>query len=281
MTFDARIEADERERTALDGLREAIASMKVPVPANGPPLDDELNLLRFVRGYHLVVKDAAKAFSEMLEYRAANGIDAAREAMHAARSAGEELAWPETLEKFAPLVACTGGGLMRRVGSSAEGDPATLCLIHLYDVKKAIREGLTAMLIEYQQYQDEWWHCALWRESKAAGRMLARVDVVAVHELSLFHFDISASRCLMKILEGSKHYPESCARLVTCGNGKALLAMFKAVIEPFMPKHTKEKLLVLGKEIESPSNKAAIGFDEPTFATLLELTGRTALPEVS
>ena len=85
---------------------------------------------------------------------------------------------------------------------------------------------------------------------------------------------IAASKQLMKVLEGSKHYPESSARIVSSGNGRALLAMYNAVIKPFMPAHTKQKLLVLGKDIEKQSNKDAIGFDEATFTTLLSMCGR-------
>jgi hypothetical protein len=220
-------------------------------------------------------RDAAKAFSDMLAYRSANQIDAAREAMYAAKSSeDDELAWPASLAKFEPLVKVTGGGLMRRIGHSSNGCPATLCLIHLYDVKAVLREGLGPLLVELQQWQDEWWGITLLRKSEAAGSMLARVDVVHVAELSLFHFDIAASKQLMKVLEGSKHYPESSARIVSSGNGRALLAMYNTVIKPFMPAHTKQKLLVLGKDIESKSNKEAIGFDEPAYATLLSMCGR-------
>ena len=228
--------------------------------------------------YGLNVKDAASAFGEMLAYRHSTLIDEAREAMYAAKSSDDaELAWPASLPKFEPLVEVTGGGLMRRIGHSSNGCPATLCLIHLYDVKAVIKAGLASLLIELQQWQDEWWAITLLRESEAAGSMLARVDVVHVAELSLFHFDIAASKLLMKVLEGSKHYPESSARIVSSGNGKALLAMYNAVIKPFMPAHTKQKLLVLGKDIEKPNNKEAIGFDEPTFSQLLSMCGRAPI----
>ena len=276
MVFDTRIAADEAEQAAISGLTDAIASFDIPEQKCGPQLDDELILLRFVRGYSLKVKDAAKAFGEMLEYRKANSIDAARETMFAAAE-GEELAWPATgLPKFAPLVECTGKGLMRRIGKSVSDMPATLCLLHLYDVRTVIKAGLQPLLVELQQFQDEWWHVTLHTTSKHDGSLHARVDVVGAHDLSLFHFGVGEARCLMKVLEGSKHYPESSARIVSVGNGKALLTMYNAVIKPFMPAHTKEKIQVLGRDIEKPANREAIGFDEGTFAALLEMTGRTA-----
>ena len=55
--------------------------------------------------------------------------------------------------------------------------------------------------------------------------MHARVDVVGAHELGLFHFGVGEARTLMKVLEGAKHYPEAASRIVSVGNGKALLAM--------------------------------------------------------
>ena len=279
MVFNAVLSASAAEQAAIDGLKTGIAAMEVPKLAHGPELDDAQTLLRFVRGYHLNVKDAVKAFGDMLAWRKANNIDAMREDMYAAAAEStEELLWPHQLKKFEPLVACTGGGLMRRIGTSVNGMPATLCLLHLYDVKKVIKEGLASLLLELQQYQDEYWHVALHRSSHAAGAMHARVDVVGAHELGLFHFGISEARLLMKVLEGAKNYPETCARIVSVGNGKALLAMYNAVIRPFMPQHTKDKILVLGRDIERPSCQEQIGFDDAAYATLLELTGRRAAP---
>ena len=277
MVFDTRLTADEAEQAAIRGLKDELSSFEIPKQKSGPQLDDELILLRFVRGYNLKVKDAAKAFGEMLEYRKANQIDAAREAMYAAAAEGEELAWPATgMPKFAPLVECTGEGLMRRIGKSMRGMPATLCLLHLYDVRKVIKAGLQALLVELQQHQDEWWYVTLLTTSRRDDSMHARVDVVGAHDLGLFHFGVGEARCLMKVLEGSKHYPESSARIVSVGNGKALLTMYNAVIKPFMPAHTKEKIQVLGREIEKAANREAIGFDDATFAALLEMTGRNA-----
>ena len=277
MVFNTAIAATDAESTAVDGLKAALASCDIPKQAHGPPLDHEQTLLRFVRGYNLNVKEATKAFKDMLEYRAANGVDAAREAMYAAATNGDELAWPATgLAKFAPLVACTGGGLMQRIGNSINGMPATLCLLHLYDVKQVLKQGLGPLLVELQQHQDEWWAVTLLQSSLAAGAMHARQDVVGAHDLGLFHFGISEARTLMKVLEGSKHYPESSAKIISVGNGKALVAMYNGVIKPFMPAHTKEKILVLGRDIENDKNREAIGFDEAAFAKLLEMTGRKA-----
>ena len=276
MVFNTAIATTDAEKTAIDGLKAAIASLDVPKQKVGPPLDHELTLLRFVRGYNLDVKDATKAFSEMLQYRAANGIDEKREAMYAAATKGDELAWPVTgLAKFAPLVACTGAGLMHQLGKTSNGMPATFVPLHLYDVKAVLRQNLGPLLIELQQHQDEWWAVTLLQSSLAAGAMHAVVQVVGAHELGLFHFGISEARMLMKVLEGSKHYPESSGKIISVGNGKALLAMYNAVIKPFMPQHTKEKILVLGRDIETDKNKDALGLDEAAYAKLLEMTGRT------
>ena len=97
--------------------------------------------------------------------------------------------------------------------------------------------------------------------------MIPRVDVVHVAELGLFHFDIASARLLPKVLEGSKHYPETAARIVSTGNGKALLAMFNSIIKPFMPQHTKEKIQVLGKDLASESNRQVLGLDQSDLAS--------------
>ena len=270
MVFNQRFTPDEAEREAIANLKAAISHFEVPKLPHDPQHDDEITLLRFVRGYHGKVKDAAKAFEEMLEYRKANSVDA----MRAALVDGEALCWPQELAKFAPLVACTGGGLMRHLGLSLSGMPATVCLIHLYDVKKVIKEGLVPLLLELQQHQDEYWHVRLHRSSLAARAVHARVDVIGAHELGMFHFGVSEARVLMRVLEGAKHYPESCAHIVSVGNGKALVAMYNAVIRPFMPRHTKEKIVVMGRDIENTKCQEQIGVDDAAYASLLELTGR-------
>ena len=162
--------------------------------------------------------------------------------------------------------------------ATAAGNPATLCLIHLFDVRKVIREGLAPLLIELQQWQDEWWHVTLLRSSERAGKLLARCDVTHVAELSLFHFDIASSRVLRHVLEGAKHYPESCARIVSTGNNRVLIAMYNSIIRPFVPAHTREKLVVLGRDLESDESRECISFDDTTFSALLELTSGHATP---
>ena len=91
MVFDSNLRATEAESACLASLRDAIKDMDIPTPSSGPPIDHESILLRFARGYGLNVKDAAKAFAEMLSYRSTNNIDAAREAMYAAAKSSDEI----------------------------------------------------------------------------------------------------------------------------------------------------------------------------------------------
>ena len=239
MGFDPRPQPDEAEAQAIKELKGLIG--EVPKPSVGPPLDAPASLLRFVRGYALNASDAAKAFEKMLEYRKERSIEAARAEMMAASKDGEPV-WPADLPKFAPLVEISGPGLMRRIGSALGGHPATLVLLHKYEVKKIIRAGLVAMLIEFQQYQDEWWSLHLASRSEAAGKLLARADVIHAGELGIFHFDLGCARVFpqvrrvegaaervrsgamavspsslrpcarAQVLASAKHYPESCAR---------------------------------------------------------------------
>jgi len=271
MVFVSGETPTEAEATAIEKLRELIGV--VPPAKVGPALDAPASLLRWVRGYQLDAKEAAKAFAQMLAYRADNSIDAAREEMFAASDDGASPVWPADLPRFKKLVEITGDGLMRRIGHAASGNPATLVLLHEYQLKQVIKAGLVALIIQLQQYQDEWWSVELFEQSIAAGYLLARDDIVHAGDLGLFHFDIACARAFPQVLAGSKHYPEVSARIISVGNGKALIAMYNAVIRPFMPAHTKEKIQVFGKDLNTSANVGSLALEPATLHTLLELIG--------
>ena len=267
MGFDAA-PASEAEKEQLKALRAALADEAIP-PVPGPAIDEDLNLLRFVRGYareKRPIQAAARAFKSMLQWRAQNGMDAARGEMLA--GPGDEPRWPLELERFATLKAQTGDGLARRLGTSRDGMPVTLCLIHRYDVSGVLRARLGDDLLAFQRYLDEYWLVELQRRSRSVGRVVGRIDLVYTADMKLNHFGFKAIAFFPKILGGSKHYPESAARIVSIGNNKVAVALYNRVIRPFVPAHTKEKLTILGRDLESESIVACMDLDEPTTAAL-------------
>ena len=249
MVFASSIEPTEAERAAMEALKASISS---PLPAvQGPPIDDDLTLLRFVRGY-AKEKDAAKAakdaFEAMLGFREATGANERRAVMYAAKRDGEELAYPIDLPRFAALKALIGPGLPMPLGSSCEGSPTVGIQMHEYDLKKVIKADLVEQFIEFQQFTDEYWCVELAARSRSTNQMLARTIIVNVQHVGLFFFDMASIKLLPRISESMKHYPESVSRIVSCGNGKILLALYNSVIKPFVPAHTREKLFALGRE---------------------------------
>ena len=87
--------------------------------------------------------------------------------------------------------------------------------------------------------------------SVAAGRVVGRVELVYTADMKLNHFGIRAIRFFPKILAGSKHFPESARRIVSIGNNKVAVTLYQRVIRPFVPAHTKEKLIILGRDLRS------------------------------
>ena len=274
MVFNSTATPLTEEAAAIEELRAALG--EVPRLSVGPPLDEPSLLLRFVRGYGCNVKEATKAFEAMMAYRVEHGIDAAREEMFAAspNDVQPQPRWPIELPRFEPLVTLTGEGLVRPLGQSAEGNPATLVLLHHYDLKRVQKAGLTPLLVQLQQYIDEWWWCELCARSAAAGRLLARDDIIFVAKIGLFQFDIGCARIFSQVLAGAKHYPESVAHIMSVGNFRALVAMYNAVIRPFMPQHTKEKILVFGRDLESNTIRSGLNLEPATMEALLERTAQ-------
>ena len=106
---------------------------------------------------------------------------------------------------------------------------------------------LEQLILEGQRALDEYWLIELHRLSLERKSLVARHEVIFVQEMSMLHFDISSLRLLPKLSEGSKMYPEQVALMSSVGNGAVLLALYRRIIRPFTPAHTREKLAVHGK----------------------------------
>ena len=120
-------------------------------------------------------------------------------------------------------------------------------LMHKYDLKKVLAADLEQLILEGQRALDEYWLIELHRLSLERESLVARHEVIFVQEMPLLHFDISSLRLLPKLSEGSKMYPEQVALMSSVGNGAVLLALYRRIIRPFTPAHTREKLAVHGK----------------------------------
>ena len=250
MVFNGSIKPTSEEAQAVRDLLADINTLGyVPVPEGEPKLTDPLLLLRFVRGYANEKDARAKTFDAycaMLAYRAEHDIDSKRAELIEAGNGVP--VWPASMPRFKPLVDCIGMGTGLQLGATCDGMRAVGMLIHLWDLSKVIKAGLADMLLDLHHYGDEYWSCMLHAASLGAGHMVGQVTIVHVGHMSPFQFGPSALRLLPQVMSGSKHYPESVARICCVGNSKAALTLYKNVVLPFVPKHTCEKLCILGRE---------------------------------
>ena len=236
----------DAEATALAAMRAELSDV---LGAAAPELSHEYGLLRFLRG-HADATKAAAAFRETLAYRERHGLDALRAEILAAGPGDGVPAWPtEALPRFRPLmeVLDDGKGWSTRRGQDAAGNMMNVVLMHKYDLKKVIAAGLEEIILEGQRALDEYWFIELHRLSLERKTLVARHEVIYVQEMPLLHFDIASLRLLPKLSEGSKMYPEMVALMSSVGNGAVLLALYRRIIRPFTPAHTREKLAVHGK----------------------------------
>ena len=142
-----------------------------------------------------------------------------------------------------------GKGWSTRRGEDAAGNMMNVVLMHKYDLKKVLAADLEQLILEGQRALDEYWLIELHRLSLERKSLVARHEVIFVQEMSMLHFDISSLRLLPKLSEGSKMYPEQVALMSSVGNGAVLLALYRRIIRPFTPAHTREKLAVHGNKL--------------------------------
>jgi hypothetical protein len=92
---------------------------------------------------------------------------------------------------------------------------------------------------------DEWFNWALHCESERTGRLAARHDILDVSTLSPLQLTGAALPLMQAFMERTKHYPETVARITSCGNSWAGLAIW-AVVKNAVDPATRAKLAVLG-----------------------------------
>ena len=107
---------------------------------------------------------------------------------------------------------------------------------------------------------DEWFNWALHCESERTGMLAARHDILDVSTLSPLQLTGAALPLMQAFMERTKHYPETVARITSCGNswaGLAIWALVKNAVDPA----TRAKLAVLGMPFRHTlreSNSAAV-----------------------
>jgi hypothetical protein len=105
------------------------------------------------------------------------------------------------------------------------------------------------LLVRGQMYLDEFFDIRLERLSEERGRQARRHDLLNVHSpgIGYFQFTPAAIRCIQSSTAGSKHYPESIAKISSCGNGRFILGIW-TLISPLVPEHTYKKAGVFGMD---------------------------------
>jgi hypothetical protein len=238
--------ATAKEQEAIAKLRSEVqAELETQLPENA----SDHKMLRFVRGYRASssaegLAEAVDAYKKMVAYRAEHELDTIRAAVVAAGE-GDALVWPFQMEEFQPLVDIIGKGLMHELGCDKDGRVLTICMICFFDLKKVIKQKLQPLISRAQMFLDEYWNLKLEYLSEQRGKLVARHDMINVLHLPLTHFDLPSLRLITSITEGSKHYPESVARITSCGNGVVAVTAW-GFIKHFVPKHTTKKIRVLG-----------------------------------
>ena len=94
---------------------------------------------------------------------------------------------------------------------------------------------------------DEWYNFELYRLSKERNACVGRHDIINVNTFGYFQFDRPCYKFLEQVFEGNQHYPESCVRITSLGNGWLAMAAWK-IMSPFIPARTKEKLRAVGTD---------------------------------
>jgi len=219
-----------------------------------PFLKSQWKLLRFLRGWKNDVEEAFKAFEAMANWREENEILSIRQELLEIESREGNLPFPYDLSEFEPLVELIGKGLLQRHGFDKHGNVLTTVLVGEFQLKQVAAEGeeMVKLLIRGQMYIDEYFDIVLQRLTEERGSLARRHDLLNVSNpsIGLLQFTPAAVRLITQSTEGSQHYPEAVARITSCGNGYLAIGLWK-IISPFVPKHTKQKIQVLGTKYYS------------------------------
>ena len=236
-------QATEEEQKLVDRMKEIIGE---EVLCASPLKDQEENVscdkfLRFLRGYEGDVEASANAYVDMLKFRKDNNIDERRSQILKLGLDVYPNRWPE----YKPLWECIAKGMRECYSFDKFGNLVTVTSIGDLDIQKVLANNLGDLYIQYTQTLDEWYNLKLFNLSKERGMCIGRHDVINVSTFGVFQFNSACYKFLGRVFEGNGHYPESCVRITSCGNGWLAMVAWN-IMRPFIPARTKKKLRAVG-----------------------------------
>ncbi|GMH46627.1 hypothetical protein TrVE_jg3208 [Triparma verrucosa] len=236
------------ESLLLASLKLSTAASASLISSASPESTSDFRYLRFLRGYDSDVQKASQAYEEMVQWHLENDVSAISTELRS----HPILPFPYALPKFAPLVAALGSPscLLRSFSTfDSNLNLLTSVSVGLYDLRKIVASNLQDLLITSNIYLDVYFSILLDNLSVKNNRLVQRHDLLCCTNpsIGLFQFTPSTLSLIRKIGANSKHFPESISKITSCGNNIVAVGLWK-IIRPFVPKHTTEKIRVLGMD---------------------------------
>lgn len=238
------------EQQSITTLRTQLsAQLSLPHIAKYKSLTDDWFLLRFIRGYP-TLPEAAKQYAAMSDFRLNNDVASLTDLLLLEEKKTGVLPYPFALDTFKPLIDCVGiGGLMTcDMKEDKKGNLITSVNVGSYDLRKIMKHDLGDLLMRGSYAVDAYFNIVLSRKSAEKNRLYMRHDLLTVDTIGFFQFTPAALRLMLSIMNTQKHYPESTARITSCGNGAAAVLLYNKIIRPFVPKRVTDKVAVMGKK---------------------------------
>jgi len=239
------------ESTSISNLRSILATtLDLPHIKKYGSLTHDWFLLRFIRGYNQNVEEAAKAYIAMSSFRLENDVASLTDELLRIESETGVLPYPYELESFKELRECLGKDGLMLVGGGEDrnGNLITSVDVGSYDLRKVMKHNLCDILMRGSFALDAYFNLVLHRKSCELNKLYMRHDLLNVASIGFFQFTPAALRLMLKIMNTQKHYPESTARITSCGNTAAAVLLYNKIIRPFVPKRVTDKVAVLGKK---------------------------------
>ena len=226
-------------------MREAVEAASDGAPCGDiEEVSHDFFYVRFLRGYQHNVKQASKAYREMLVYRQTSKVKAIHDELME-----WGMPWPWDMEKFAELKRVVGPkGHLHLHTHDLAGNILTHTLVEptLSGMRAAIKAGLTEDYVRMFAYLDEWMLIRQHRLCVERGHLVGEHMIVDVSGVGMFSFG-GVLDLLKRFGQSSKHYAERLVHIDDVNNSRLAMLIWPA-IAPWIPKHTAAKLRVSGKD---------------------------------
>ena len=208
--------ASEDEKEKITELRACTSECTSKLKLNdlSPEATSDFKFLRFLRGYKGNVKEAAAAFSDMVEWRLENDVAGIITTLKKVEEDEGLLPFPYDMPLFQPLVEAFGtqDGVMRFNNTRDRSrNLLTSVAVGLFDLRKIVSAGLGDLLVKSNIFVDCYFEIVLERLSVENQRLMQRHDLLIVSNpsIGLFQFSPSALRLIKRVSLNSKHFPET------------------------------------------------------------------------